>query len=175
MFRLLLGITLLPILLHAQTHTEVLGGGLTYHWFNPSGNDINYSNKLDSTGALIHNLMIGYREVDVKGVSYTSRTFFTGQNSIGQPMLGVAWSTGYIVNDTRVGLVGGVYFQDDDKMLERQVEPVMIIPHSGWAPVPVVGVEATHINKLTNRTYILLNVLLTPLFVNGTVGFGWEI
>jgi len=165
---------LLPIVSKAQTSNEILAGSLTQHLFNPGGNDYNYSNRLNNNG-LIDNPMIGYREVSIKGVSYTSTAYFAGDNSIGAPMAGTAWSAGYTYDGYRLGVLAGIYIQDTGVMMDRNETPPMFIPYRGIAPCPLVGVEAIKTFKLSNKTYFILNSVLTPLFINGSIGIGWNI
>lgn len=158
----------------AVNYNEVVGGSLTYHIFDPNDEGTNYSNRIDSIG-LIRNPLMGYRQVHQTGYEYTAQTVFTGQNSIGQPIFGMAYSSGFANGSFRFGTVAGFYFQDSDAMNKRNVTPVYIIPHPGWCPSPVLGLEFIKTFELTEDKYLIFNGLVTPLLLNATVGIGWKI
>lgn len=167
--------SLLMSFANATNYNEVIGGSLTYHIFDPNDQGLNYSNRVDSTGALIQNPLLGYRQVHQSGSEYTSQTVFTGQNSIGQPMFGMAYSSGFTTGTFRFGTVAGFYFQDADAMLKRNVTPIYIIPHPGWCPSPVLGLEFIKTVEFSNDRYLILNGLVTPILLNATVGIGWRL
>jgi len=167
-------ILLLPIMGRAEGAREIIGGSLTYHIFNINGSDERYSNKLSNDGRLIDNALLGYRDVEIKGVSYTAITYFTGTNSVAEPIFGAAYSAGYAYDDYRVGIIAGAYMQDNNKFFERNLTPVMIIPSNGWAPSPVIGIETSKIVNISDKTYFLMNMIFTPTLINGTVGVGFK-
>lgn len=159
----------------ATEYHEYLAGGLTYHVFNPNGVADHFEHKVDSTGQLISNPMIGFRRVTITGVEYTSVVYFGGENSIGEAMAGAAYSSGFIVDSWRLGLIAGVYFQDNDKFLDRGIQPIYLIPHPGIGPTPVLGAEVTKTWNVDHDVYILFNSLLSPIILNATVGIGWRL
>jgi hypothetical protein len=162
-------------MVHAEEYDEVLTGSLTQHVFNSNGVDRNFSNRINDNG-LISNPLLGYRQLTIHGAEYETETIFGGQNSIGQPMFGYAQSVGLVTTGgLRFGFVYGLYMQDNDKMLQRHVVPVYIIPWPGWGPTPVLGGELTQTLNLSKSSYLMLNVLVTPLLLNGTIGIGWRI
>lgn len=162
-----------PVLSHAND--ELLLGSLTQHFFNPSGIDSQFSNRMSEDGSLIRNPLVGYRHVETHGLEYDTVSYFGGQNSVGQLMFGAAWSMGLDQGGYRLGVIGGVYMQDSRPFLERGIMPVMMVPYNGWGPTPVLGLEATKTWKINNTTYFLVNGLLTVPFVNVSLGIGWYI
>lgn len=175
MFISLIALTIYSASSRAQLSDEIIGGSLTYHIFDPNSVSLKYSNKIDSTGMLISNPIIGYRQVTTVGIEYSTETVFTGTNSIAEPIVGMLWSSGLTSNNFRLGLAYGFYFQNNSLLLDKRIVPVMIIPYPGWGPTPVIGIEATKIINLSKDYYFMVNGLLTPILINATIGFGWKI
>lgn len=169
-------ILLLSSKAHAEDHyREVLAGGLTYHVFDPDNVSEVNSNKISKDGRLIANPLLGYRSVDTDGLDYTSMLSFVGVNSINQPIFGAAASIGIAGDFGRIGFIGGAYMQDNRKFLDKGVQPFTLIPGSGWGPTPLLGVEYIHKIDLSNKTYLMLNTLISPIILNASIGIGWRI
>ncbi len=171
---ILLVLTFLAMGAYADDSDEVLGGSLTQHLFNQNGMDSNYANRVSGDGSLIRNPMLGFRQVQTQGLAYQSEVYFGGQNSIGGPMFGAAYSFGLNQDGYRAGLVFGAYMQDTRPMLDRDIVPAMIIPYRGWCPSPIIGVELTKKFPIENNIYFIVNGMLTVPFINASVGVGWE-
>lgn len=158
---------LFPFLASASPSHEVLAGGLTYHLYGGQGQK-QFSNKITTDGALISNPLWAYRQavVDNEGF-YVSETVFTGVNSLAEPLLGYAYSSGGTWSSGRVGLLAGAYLQDNSKYLDKGLIPPMIIPHDGWGPVPVIGVE------IVKSVYesVFINTLISPVLLNFSLGY----
>lgn len=148
-------------------HTELLVGGITAHFTNYDQADRNFDNKLNRSGEVIANGVISVREVRVHDDHYATYGAFTGQNSIGQPMVGLLTSAGIVDGQNRYGLAAGGYAQNDNKFRERNITPFTISESQGIGLVPVVGIEWTHTYK-----NFLTNVLVTPIL--GNVSIGWR-
>lgn len=154
---------------------EILLGSLTQHFFNPESIDSQFANRVSSDGSLIRNPMLGYRQVHTKDGIYDAVAYFGGQNSVGEPMFGVAWSIGSDYRGYRLGVLGGIYMQDSSQFLDKGIVPIMMIPYRGWGPTPVLGLEATKTWDLNDTTYFLINSLLTVPFINVSIGLGWKL
>lgn len=160
-------IVLAPVMSHAKNYDEVLVGGLTYHLYGGQG-QTQFSNKLTSDGALIANPLAAYRQVikDDEGF-YKAETVFAGANSLAEPMFGYAYSGGASWGTGRVGLLAGLYLQDNSKYLDKGMIPPMLIPHGCWGPVPVVGIEV--VNDVSSSVFV--DTLITPIFLNLSFGY----
>jgi hypothetical protein len=154
---------------------EAMFGGITAHFWEKRDVSDKFANKLDRTGKVIDNQLLGFRTVTEQGLIYESKMAFSGTNSVGGPIFGIAGSQGLIVGNARVGVIYGFYLQDNRKFYDRDINPVTMLPTNGWAPAPVIGIELTQKVKLSRTTYLLLNVVATPILVNATAGFGWTI
>lgn len=153
---------------------EIMMGSLTYHIFNPRNVGKRYSNKINDTGTLISNPLIGYRQVTTEGNAYSATMLFTGNNSIAEPIIGAAYSLGLTKNTTRIGLVGGLYLQDNGKMHDKGIGIMTPILRNSWGPIPIIGIEATETFDISKNKYILINGLITPILFNATTGIGWR-
>lgn len=172
---LILAALLFSVTCNANSN-EVIAGSLTYHVFNFNHVADNYSNKMNPEGTLIDNLLVGYRRVQESSSSdYTAQTYFAGENSIAEPMAGIALSRGVYSKFGRIGGVVGFYLQDNRKMLDRGIMPVTMFPCRCVAPAPIVGVEAVKTIELSDKTYFMINSLISPILINATVGIGWKI
>lgn len=170
---LLFALLILAPLSHAETvNYEILGGSLTQHIIGPAELDHKYRYKLNEDG-LIANPMFGFREVHIDDNFYTSIVYFGGGNSIAEPMAGVAWSMGYAGDYNRVGLVAGIYLQNNALFLDEGIIPPMIIPYAGIGPVPLVGIEMTNTLYKAKDHYFFINSIVNPFLANVSLGIGW--
>lgn len=151
-----------------------MGGALTQHFTDFGGVSKRFSNKLSSDGTLISNPMVAYRIVQYEGLVYTSSAAFGGENSIGEAMVGLAFSTGVKVDNLRLGLAVGGYLQDDQKFRDRDIQPFGIALGSQFGLAPIAGVEIQADLPLSNRTYLTLYTLVSPVLATATIGFGWS-
>lgn len=176
MIKWLATLLFIPGVLFAENNSEeFLMGSLTYHFFN-FGSGEKFSNKLDSNGTLITNPLLGYRNVIFdEPNNYYSWTIFGGQNSIGQPMGGGAFSMGVGNRSGRFGLVAGGYLQDNTKFYDRGLTVLNVPIGDHLAIAPVVGWELALNFDLSPRCYWTFYNLLTPALYTSALGIGWRL
>lgn len=159
---------------------EILGGSITEHYF-PAGRQ-HFITKLGDDGKLIYNPMLGVRTVEHDSdYSYTSKSYFVGNNSIAKPMAGFVYSSGFKVDNWQVGALVGAYAQDARPFYDRNIQlfylviPIQPVVDSGLAITPLIGVELNYKIKLSEHTHFIWMNVITPVLYNTNIGIGWDI
>lgn len=170
---IILSILFSSLLVRAEDRNlELMMGSITYHLINFGDVPKNFTNKLSSDGRLISNFLIGVQLIREDQVYYDSIGVFTGQNSIGDTIGGVKWSSGIHYNKLYIGGVLGAYVQDNRKFEHDGIRPFYIDEVNGTGVVPVVGVEVNYKINLSNKTYIKFNNIISPLLTNSSLSLG---
>lgn len=151
---------------------EVLGGSITEHLENANGAASYNAHKLSGDGRLIANPMMGLRLMKENDRRYDAYTVFGGQNSPGFAMGGTTVSTGWKFSGFYAGLVGGFYLQSDSKFLATGEIPFKWFKVNGTDFVPVFGCEINYKVDLTDKVYVKVNNLITPILTNSSVSVG---
>ena len=89
-----------------------------------------------------------------------------GLNSIHEPIVGAYIASGIKLKRQKLGLVGGMYLQDDKKFNERGIIPFSFKQSGGIGIVPIVGGEYQY--RLTKSVFV--NTLVTPVITNVGIG-----
>lgn len=159
---------------------EILGGSITEHFF--SAGKEHFITNIGDDGKLIYNLMLGLRTVTHDSdYSYTSKSYFIGNNSIAKPMAGAVYSTGYEVNHWQVGVLAGAYAQDVRPFYDRNIQlfylviPIQPVVDSGFGITPLVGLEANYKINLSQHTHFIWMNIVTPVLYTTSIGIGWDI
>ena len=171
----LLLILLLSSISYADnTSVELIGGSITYHVMD-DGASSHYVTKWSPDGRLIFNQLYGVKLLVKDNDSYSSMTYFGGNNSIGSPIYGGIVSYGVILKDFNVGLAIGGYMQDDNAFRSVGVEPYRLTEIGSSGLVPVVGVEINYKVDLSDTMYLKLNNLLSPVITNTSLSLGFNL
>lgn len=173
MKHLVLLLLLFPAISNAYS-LEVMGGGLTYHLID---NDTSYlySNKLTNDGRLIYNSVYGVGALYENEISYQSLSYFGGNNSVALPISGLLYKTGLKISNWYCGLAMGMYIQDDDKYRESGVDPFRMTEIGSTGLIPIVGISLDYKINITNKVYMKLNNLITPILTNNTLSAGMDL
>lgn len=167
-FLLMFALLSSPVL--ASDSAELIGGGLTYHL--TSGGAKYFDHKLSTDGRLINNPMLGARLLQENDLHYTAETLYGGENSVGFPMGGAMFSTGWKVGGFYLGGVLGTYLQNDDQVRAAHVIPFKLFEVGSMGVVPVFGIEANYRINLNDRLYLKLNNLISPVLTNTSLSAG---
>lgn len=163
---------LLSAAAHAESSFEVIGGSLTYHVIDTSGRTNLYSNKVSTDGRLIANPILGFQYTDQGIYEYQCIALFTGQDSVGGPIFGAKYSSGFRFGNWYVGYVLGAYEQNDKGYDNLGIVPFQVAKTGNTGVVPVLGVEADYKIVLSRDTYVKLNNIISPVITNTTISLG---
>lgn len=163
-------LALLISLPNHQTDLELVTGSYTYHYIGDKSAARHYDNKASNDGNLIANPLLGLKLTDTYEDEYTSATIFGGENSLGNPMGGLLFSVGNVINTNfRIGLAFGGYFQDQDEFDKLQITN----PANIGDFMPVAGMEANfRINF--NDWFIGQNNIISIGIINHTLSIGTD-
>lgn len=151
---------------------EIIGGGLTYHVLDGGASPL-YSNKVTDDGRLIVTPTIGARFVHNLDIWwYDSAALFYSTNSIGRPVQGAMVSAGMHQEYFNIGLALGGYLQNNEEFRAKGIQPFSLDSDDEISIVPLLGIEVNFILPLTNRVFLGINNLLTPILTNHTLSLG---
>jgi hypothetical protein len=107
---------------------------------------------------------------------YTSDAFFIGENSVGTLMSGYMGASGVYLNKyTQFGAIYGAYAQDNTEFMRRGIYNCMAwFPESKISVIPIFGVEVNFKVNLSDKVFIKLNNVITPVVTNHTISIGFE-
>lgn len=168
---MLLLLLLLTFNSDAQTSLELVGGSLTYHVMNP-GDSNQFANRLSPDGRLIRNPIIGVQEIHELDGEYWSLGAFAGQNSVGDDIMGFKVSRGKRIGNWYLGLVAGAYEQSSEGFYDKGMVPFQIAKVGDVGVVPLLGIEANYRVNLSQKYYLKLNNLISPVITNTTISLG---
>jgi hypothetical protein len=157
-----------------QTSVEAIGGGITYHVID-DGASSKYVTKWSSDGRLIFNQLYGIKYIDEFFDTYWSMALFGGNNSIGAPMTGAMGSLGFVWGNFNYGLAMGGYLQDDNAFRSKGIEPYRLSEFGNTGLVPILGAEINYKVDLSNRVYLRLNNLVSPVITNTSLSIGYRL
>lgn len=147
---------------------EWMGGSLTYHPFLDNQTAGRFANKVGDDGRLIANAMIGTRYTTIDELGFCEKySLFGGNNSIGEPMVGGAWTVCHDTGPMSFGLTAGAYYQDKSKFDKRGI----VLGVAGDI-MPVFGVQVDFKLWENERYYIKENNFLSLLVTNHLLSFG---
>lgn len=167
---------------HADS-IEVVGGSITAHLLPFS----TYSPKVDPYKSLagqlgqntgvIANPLFGLRYVGEDERTYWTAAGFFMENSVGQPSAGFLTSLGrkFFNGHLYAGGVLGAYEQCDSCYIESGLWPYKFTTIGDTDIVPVIGIEINFRVNISEKYYLKLNNIVTPLLTNTTIGFGIEL
>ena len=154
---------------------EVFGGDITYHLLDFSGDTSAYRQKISPDGKLIYNPTYGVRYTNETDKDYWSATAFGGNNSLGYPMGGAAYTTGVKPNKyVQLGFVVGGYIQDGQPFYSLGIVPPSLGGIGTEILTPIIGAEINFKVKLTDSVFIKESNLIsfiTSSFVSVGVEF----
>jgi hypothetical protein len=154
-----------------KTSIEFLAGGLTYHVIDSGSSSYN-ANKVSSDGRLISNPEFGIVLTQQFSYLYQSGAVFGGQNPVGQPMGGALYQFGYAIDNLQIGAAAGAYLQDDNAFRNAGVEPFRMFEVGSIGVVPVLGLALNYNIPLSEKTYLKINNVITPIITNSSLSFG---
>lgn len=166
-------LALLLLSLSSNAQLEITGGSFTYHLINP-GDATLFSNKVSKDGKLIANPILGLQIITETGTEYTSMGGFVGQNSVGDDILGFKASRGVKYGHWYLGLVAGAYEQSSEGFYDKHLIPFQVAKVGDVGIVPILGVEASYRINLSQKYYVKLNNLISPVITNTTISFGFS-
>ena len=165
---------LLSLLFLLPTNSwELVGGSLTYHIID-GGAAQAFSNKLSPDGRLINNPIYGIQYVTESDSLYETIGIFSGDDSVGDPILGMKYSTGYKYNHWYLGLVLGAYEQSTMGFTNRGIQPFEFAQIGDVGIVPLIGGEVNYRVNLSQSMYVKLNNLISPIITNTTISLGYS-
>lgn len=150
---------------------QLLLGLITAHTFNVDSTATNYEGCLHESCETIINPLLAYRHIKYanNGLEYDAVTVFGGLNSVHGPMAGAAYSFGVVRRTWNLGVLQGLYVQDNAHYRQQGVEPFYVVETQNAGLVPLLGIEAQ--KYVTGNLFV--NTLVTPILVN--IGIGWEL
>ncbi len=157
----------------AYAEVEVLGGGLTYHLID-NGAAQSFSHKLSNDGRLIANPSYGLTIYGHQDIFFKAVTVFAGENSVGSGMAGAMYSEGVEVGHAEVGLALGGYAQDSKSFTDLGIHSFRLTSIKGLDLVPLVGVVLNYRVPLSDKVYIKLNNLISPVITNTSLSLGYN-
>jgi len=168
-------LVLLFISTSAFAETEIGVGGLSYHLAGSPELFSRFSNKTNSSGSLIRNDMLTFKNTHRKGGYYESTAVFIGENSVGSLMSGLIFADGtYLTKNIQMGLVYGAYLQDNREFTKREINNQCAIGNAKVSLVPIIGLELNLRFPINKRTFIKLNNIVTPTVTNHTLSINVE-
>lgn len=176
MYRILIAIliTLFLAMFAANVHAdslELIGPGLTWHVVDGNA-DYLYNHKVSSDGRLIYTPQIGLRYTHNDELFYESLSAFTAQNSIGSPIYGGIGALGISFSKyINTGIILGGYVQNNEDFRALNITPFSLTGGEN-AFVPLLGFEFNLKFYLTDRTFLGLNNMVTPIITNHNLSFG---
>lgn len=157
----------------AANTVELVGPGLTWHVTDGSGASQMYNHPVSPDGRLLFTPMVGLKQtnLDSSGI-YNSMALFTAQNSIGKPVYGGLLGTGVnIYKSLNAGVVVGGYVQNNQDFKYLGVTPFSMTDGVN-AFVPLLGFEVNFKIHTSEKTFIGISNIVTPVITNHSLSFG---
>lgn len=170
---IVIGILLHPYLAHASDTVEVVTGGITYHIID-DGSSIKNDHKLSDDGRLIVNPLLGVNYSHTSDMFYQSYATFLGKNSIDETMYGFLLQSGLEADNKQLGLVAGAYFEGNRQFVAKGMQPFRLGTSNGTDVIPLLGIAFNYKIMLTDRVFMRLNNIMTPIVFNSNVSLGLE-
>lgn len=153
----------------AEKSVELTYGALTYH--NTSFDKRKLNNKISEDGSWINNSIYALGLKNTYNDRYTTMRLLTGQNSVGDEIVGGTVSYGYVYKRFDVGLIAGFYTQDDVEFVRRDLKPFSI----GNGYVPLVGAEAKLKLYQNEKITLLLAEIITPAILSTVLNIEFKL